>query len=107
MAGLWISDRDWDRILSGVPENHIACVKSYLARTHYRVVGLLHIVKRYPLSRYEGLDGELSIQQSVTVGKRFVTVCRAKKRARKMFAIVTLATVFIGGLALGFGLSIA
>jgi len=80
-------------------------VKSYLSRTHYRVVGLLHVVKRYPISNYEGLNGQLSERQSLLVGQRYIAVCRAKKKAIKAVVIGVTAILFVGGIGLGFMIS--
>jgi len=62
-------------------------------------------VKRYPISNYEGLSGQLSERQSLLVGQRYIAVCRARKKAIKAIAIAVMAILFIGGIGLGFMIS--
>jgi hypothetical protein len=95
MVGLWVSERDWQKILHGVPAEHFYAVKSYLMKSHYRVVGFLHVVKRYHIGTTEGLSKPLTANQSLLVGKRYVAVCKARKRSRKVIAITTLPLILM------------
>ena len=93
MFGLWVSHNDWDRILYGIPEEHTHNVRSYLSSRHYRVVGMLHVVKRYRIGRPEGLKGTLSENQSLLVGRRFISICRARKRMRKLMGVTLVLLI--------------
>lgn len=100
MFGLWVSHQDWEKILRGVPEEHCSKVRSYLASNHYRIIGMLHVVKRYRIGRPEGLPLTLSESLSCSIGRRYVAIARARKKTRKIFAILAGAGLSVSALIL-------